>query len=26
MHDIPISRNLKEEVMETLLKGKFLKR
>lgn len=25
-HDIPISRNLKEEVMETLLKGKFLKR
>jgi DNA-binding LytR/AlgR family response regulator len=26
LHDIPISRNLKEEVMETLLKGKFLKR
>jgi len=26
IHDIPISRNLKEEVMETLLKGKFLKR
>jgi len=26
MHDIPISRNLKEEVMETLLKGQFLKR
>jgi DNA-binding LytR/AlgR family response regulator len=25
-HDIPISRNLKEEVMATLLKGKFLKR
>jgi DNA-binding LytR/AlgR family response regulator len=25
-HDIPISRNLKDEVMETLLKGKFLKR
>lgn len=25
-HDIPISRNLKEEVMETLLRGKFLKR
>ena len=25
-HDIPISRNLKEEVMETLLKGRFLKR
>lgn len=25
-HDIPISRNLKEEVMEILLKGKFLKR
>ncbi len=25
-HDIPISRNMKEEVMETLLKGKFLKR
>ena len=25
-HDIPISRNLKEEVMEVLLKGKFLKR
>jgi DNA-binding LytR/AlgR family response regulator len=25
-HDIPISRNLKEDVMETLLKGKFLKR
>ena len=25
-HDIPISRNLKEEVMERLLKGKFLKR
>ncbi len=25
-HDIPISRNLKEEVMEKLLKGKFLKR
>lgn len=25
-HDIPISRNLKEEVMESLLKGKFLKR
>lgn len=25
-HEIPISRNLKEEVMETLLKGKFLKR
>ena len=26
VHDIPISRNLKEEVMEILLKGKFLKR
>jgi DNA-binding LytR/AlgR family response regulator len=26
LHNIPISRNLKEEVMETLLKGKFLKR
>jgi len=26
LHDIPISRNLKEEVMEKLLKGKFLKR
>ena len=26
IHDIPISRNLKEEVMERLLKGKFLKR
>lgn len=25
-HDIPISRNLKEEVMEKLLSGKFLKR
>jgi len=25
-HDIPISRNLKDEVMELLLKGKFLKR
>ncbi|MCG2617824.1 LytTR family DNA-binding domain-containing protein [Terrimonas sp. NA20] len=25
-YDIPISRNLKEEVMEQLLKGKFLKR
>ena len=25
-HDVPISRNLKEEVMEVLLKGKFLKR
>ena len=25
-HHIPISRNLKEEVMERLLKGKFLKR
>ena len=25
-HDIPISRNLKEELMEKLLKGKFLKR
>ncbi|MET0461788.1 MAG: LytTR family DNA-binding domain-containing protein [Chitinophagaceae bacterium] len=25
-YDIPISRNLKEEVMEKLLKGKFLKR
>lgn len=25
-HDIPISRNLKDEVMEILLKGKFLKR
>jgi len=25
-HDIPISRNLKEQVMEVLLKGKFLKR
>jgi DNA-binding LytR/AlgR family response regulator len=25
-HDIPISRNLKEEVLEKLLKGKFLKR
>ena len=25
-HDVPISRNLKEEVMEILLKGKFLKR
>lgn len=25
-HDIPISRNLKEEVMDKLLKGKFLKR
>jgi DNA-binding LytR/AlgR family response regulator len=25
-HHIPISRNLKEEVMEKLLKGKFLKR
>lgn len=25
-HDIPISRNLKEEVMEKLLKGKFLRR
>lgn len=25
-HDIPISRNLKEDVMEKLLKGKFLKR
>jgi len=26
LHDIPISRNLKEEVMEILLKGKFLRR
>ena len=26
IHDIPISRNLKEDMMETLLKGKFLKR
>lgn len=26
LHDIPISRNLKEEVMEKLLKGKFIKR
>ena len=26
LHDIPISRNLKDEVMEKLLKGKFLKR
>jgi DNA-binding LytR/AlgR family response regulator len=26
VHDIPISRNLKEEVMGILLKGKFLKR
>jgi DNA-binding LytR/AlgR family response regulator len=26
VHDIPISRNLKEEVMDILLKGKFLKR
>lgn len=25
-HDVPISRNMKEEVMEKLLKGKFLKR
>ena len=25
-HQIPISRSLKEEVMEKLLKGKFLKR
>lgn len=25
-HDIPVSRNLKEEVMERLLNGKFLKR
>jgi len=25
-HHIPISRNLKEDVMEKLLKGKFLKR
>jgi len=25
-HDIPVSRNLKDEVMEKLLKGKFLKR
>jgi DNA-binding LytR/AlgR family response regulator len=25
-HDIPVSRNLREEVMEKLLKGKFLKR
>jgi len=25
-HHIPISRNEKEEVMEKLLKGKFLKR
>ncbi|HEU4859306.1 MAG TPA: LytTR family DNA-binding domain-containing protein, partial [Chitinophagaceae bacterium] len=25
-HHIPISRNLKEEVMEKLLRGKFLKR
>lgn len=25
-HEIPISRNLKDEVMEKLLKGKFLKR
>jgi DNA-binding LytR/AlgR family response regulator len=25
-HYIPISRNLKDEVMEKLLKGKFLKR
>jgi len=25
-HDLPISRNMKEEVMEKLLKGKFLKR
>jgi len=25
-HDVPISRNLKEEVMDVLLKGKFLKR
>ena len=25
-HHIPISRNLKDEVMEKLLKGKFLKR
>ena len=26
LHSIPISRNLKEEVMDRLLKGKFLKR
>jgi DNA-binding LytR/AlgR family response regulator len=26
LHHIPISRNLKDEVMEKLLKGKFLKR
>ena len=26
VHDIPISRNLKEEVMDVLLKGKFLRR
>jgi DNA-binding LytR/AlgR family response regulator len=25
-HNIPVSRNLKEEVMNQLLKGKFLKR
>ena len=25
-HDIPVSRNLKEEVMEKLLKGRFLRR
>jgi DNA-binding LytR/AlgR family response regulator len=25
-HNIPISRNMKDEVMERLLKGKFLKR
>jgi DNA-binding LytR/AlgR family response regulator len=25
-HDIPISRTIKEEVMEKLLKGRFLKR
>lgn len=25
-HDVPISRNMKEEVMEKLLKGKFLRR
>ena len=26
LHHVPISRNLKDEVMEKLLKGKFLKR
>ncbi|MEK7224807.1 MAG: LytTR family DNA-binding domain-containing protein, partial [Bacteroidota bacterium] len=26
LHHIPISRNLKDEVMDKLLKGKFLKR